>query len=243
MKWIIGGTAEAREFVNMIKDSKDYILSVATEAGVKFAGTKKLYVGRLSKYDMIDFIKENNINQIFDLSHPFAHIVSDNAKFAANETAIEYYRYKREETKLPEGGILAKDLDEALKIIGDLKGTILFTTGSKNIPDFQKVRGDNRFIFRVLPTSESMKICEENNLELRDIIAALGPFSRDFDKVLMTELKTDYCVMKDSGKGSGTFEKLEACKQTKTVPIIIMRRKEEGISDLKEIYKIFMGEK
>ena len=45
--------------------------------------TDNLYIGRL-KDEMIDF-KDNNIDMIVDLSHPYAKIVSENASFVSEK--------------------------------------------------------------------------------------------------------------------------------------------------------------
>ena len=48
MIWIIGGTSEARGLVSRLKDSDNYIMTIATEAGLEFLNTDKVYVGRLN---------------------------------------------------------------------------------------------------------------------------------------------------------------------------------------------------
>lgn len=242
MIWIIGGTLEARELIDRLGDFDNYIVTVATEAGIEFINTDRLYVGRLNKHQMFDFVKKHNIHMIVDLSHPYAKIVSENAKQVSEELGIKYIRYIRKKVELEDGEIYLHSYEECYEYIANLSGTILFTTGSKNIEDFEKVKGNNRFIYRVLPALESIEICKDNNIHMGDIIAILGPFSKEFNKIMLSTYKVDYCVMKDSGEEGGTLEKIQACKELGVKPIIIGRKDEEGITDLDEIEKIIKGE-
>jgi precorrin-6A/cobalt-precorrin-6A reductase len=82
MKWIIGGTSEARKLIERLEDFNNYILTIATEDGKEFFDTDNLFIGRLSRDEMVDFAKDNNIDMIVDLSHPYAKIVSSKLAFA-----------------------------------------------------------------------------------------------------------------------------------------------------------------
>ena len=103
MIWIIGGTSEARKLVDNIKDLNNFIVTVATESGREFIDTDNLVVGRMSYEDMEEFIDENRIEAIVDLTHPFAKVVSANAKKIANSKKIYYIRYTRERSSYTYG--------------------------------------------------------------------------------------------------------------------------------------------
>ncbi|MCK9443168.1 MAG: precorrin-6A/cobalt-precorrin-6A reductase [Tissierellaceae bacterium] len=66
----------------------------------------------------------------------------------------------------------------------------------------------------------------------RDIIAVLGPYSKEYNKAMFWEYNPKYCIMKDSGEKGGTLEKLLACEDLGIIPIVIGRESEEGIIDL-----------
>lgn len=238
MIWIIGGTTEAKELVEKIEDEVDFLVTIATETGKEFIDTPNLFVGRLNYYDMIKFVEENNINLIIDLSHPYAEIVSSNAKKVAIEKDIKYIRYVREKSTVPFYAMHLDNLEECLEYLKNISGTVFFTTGSKNIKDFEKVKGQNRFIYRILPAMLSIEECKRLNIAMKDIVAILGPFSKDMNKVMFEEYSADYVVMKDSGKEGGFTEKLEACKELNITPIVIGRKKEKGIHNLDEILRL-----
>lgn len=242
MIWIIAGTSEGREIIDRIKDLNSYIVTVATDQGKEFISSDKLVVGRMDYNEMKNFSIKNNISLIVDMTHPYAKIVSSNAKKLAKEEEIKYIRYVREKTKETSNGIYLNNYKEAYEYLSRIKGTVFFTTGSKNIGEFEKVRGNNRFIYRVLPALESIRICNNYNISIKDIIAILGPFSSEYNKIMFHEYSADYVIMKDSGVKGGTAEKIRACEELKIFPIIIGREMEKGISSLDEIEAIMRKE-
>ena len=239
MIWIIGGTSEARKLIERLGDFNNYILTIATEDGKEFFDTDNLFIGRLSREEMVAFAKDNKIDMIVDLSHPYAKVVSENARFVSEELGIEYKRYARRRAVHGGDHIYLNSYEEAYDFLSNIEGTVFFTTGSKNIKDFEKIRGDNRFIYRVLPALESIELCMKSDVHMRDIVAILGPFSKEFNKAMLATYNPDYCVMKDSGDAGGTREKIQACVELDIKPIIIGREdEEEGINDLGEIEEI-----
>lgn len=232
MIWIIGGTVETKILAEKIKDLDNFIISCATESEREFINQDKLQVGRMDCSAMDDFAAKHKIRLIVDLSHPYALKVSKNAKIVAKRNNIRYIRYIRQRIDNYENTIYLKSFSAALEYLKGIKGICFFTTGSKNLKDFESIRKGNRFIYRVLPAMESIEECKKNNVKMKDIVAILGPFSLEYNKTMFQEYKADYVIMKDSGKEGGTEEKILACRELGIVPIIIGREDEEGIEDL-----------
>lgn len=240
MIWIIGGTSETIEFIEKIEGKVDYIVTVATYAGMERLKGKNVAVKRLDSLEMTVFIKTHKINKIIDLTHPYAVEVSENAKCVAKDTNTEYIRYVRGKSKIYSDIISVDGIDECIEVLKKIKGNVFFTTGSKNIKDFEKVKRDNRFIYRVLPSKFSIEECIENNVELKDIVAVLGPFSVELNMSLFREYSVDYVVMKDSGIRGGTDEKLVACNNMNIGVIMIKREDERGIDDIDELVELIL---
>lgn len=238
MIWIIGGTSEGRELVHRLGNNNKYIITIATEGGKEFLDSNNIFVGRLSKDEMKQFALDNNINAIVDLSHPYAKIVSENAKIVSEELKIEYLRYVRKKADNNENAIYLKSYEECYKYLGKIEGNIFFTTGSKNIGDFEKVKGKNRFIYRILPALDSLVECRKYNIKMEDIVSILGPFSIEFNKIMFEEYKADYVIMKDSGTRGGTTEKIQACEELGIKAIIIGREEENGFHSLEALEKV-----
>lgn len=241
MIWIIGGTSETGELLEKIHGHVDYIATVATYVGSEVLKGKNTLEKRLSYEDMLEFIDKENIKTIVDLSHPYAVEVSKNAKDASINCGIKYIRFVREKTLLEdEKFIRVKSIEECKNYLKSIDGNVFFTTGSKNIIDFEKVRRDNRFIYRVLPSRFSIDECVENKIELKNIIGILGPFSETLNISLFKEYSVSYVVMKDSGDKGGTKEKLTACQKLGIKAIMIGREDEIGVSDIEELVEMIL---
>lgn len=231
MIWIIGGTSEARELVEKIEDLS-YIITLATESGEEFFQGFNYQVGRLDPQQMKEFCLENDIKCIVDISHPYAKVVSKEARKVADRLKLEYLRFLRDESKNSQEHIYLDSYEEAYSYLQSLEARVFITTGSKNIRDFEKIKGKNRFIYRILPSKESMELASGAGVSMANLVAMLGPFSKDLNIALFNEYKVDYCLMKDSGIRGGTQEKLDACIQLGIKALVIKRDPEEGIDNL-----------
>lgn len=226
MIWIIGGTSETRELLRRLKRD-DYIVTVATYAGLEFLRGYSAVEARMDMDDMVKFIDKNDIDTVVDMSHPFAYEVSRNAREASAQKEIRYIRHARESAEKSFGNTF-KSIEELKLYLSKISGTVFFTTGTKNIPDFESVRGENRFVYRVLPTTFSIEECNKSSVRLGDIVAALGPYSRAFNEAIFRNYRADFVVMKDSGDRGGTAEKIEACRALGIEPLILGRSEAEG---------------
>ena len=242
MIWIIGGTSETGDFIEKIEGKIEYIVTVATYAGMEVLKGKNVRVKRLDYGEMIKFIKDNNIKTIVDLTHPYAVEVSKNAEEVAADTDTEYIKYVREkaESEIYHDIITVDGIDQCKDYLKNITGTVLFTTGSKNIVDFESIRAENRFIYRVLPSIFSLEECVQNEIALKDIVAVLGPFSVELNMALFSEYDVDLVVMKDSGTRGGTDEKLLACKRMNIKALMIGRKEEKGIYDIDELVELIL---
>lgn len=243
MIWIIGGTCETVELVEKIRGKMEYIITAATEAEREFLDDEHLIVCRMDEKEVENFIHHNSIDLMVDLSHPFATEITKIAREAAEEFNIDYIRYVRRKTKDIEDCIYLDSISRCREFLKGVNGCVFFTTGSKNIKDFEPVRGSNRFVYRVLPTVESIAECQKNNVKLRDIIAALGPFSEELNLAMFKEYGADYVVMKDSGKEGGTDEKIKACRRLRIKAVIIGRQNEKGAEDLDAVINLIQQNK
>jgi precorrin-6A/cobalt-precorrin-6A reductase len=97
---------------------------------------------------------------------------------------------------------------------------------------------DSKNVFvRVLPTVESIKVCEDLNILPKNIIAMQGPFSKELNYILFKETKAQVVVTKESN----LFEKVEAAKQLGIHLIIVKRPKEvsgKNVSSIDELMRV-----
>ncbi len=239
MIWIIGGTTEAGLVVEQINGKVEYIVTVATAAGQEMLTDAPVRVARMDEAAMLEFIRMQAIDIAVDLSHPYAVDVSQNARKACRDADIRYIRFLREPSAIT-GAVYVASVEECLTFLRSVHGCVFFTTGSKNIKDFQQVRGNSRFVYRVLPTPDSLEICATQQVAMRDIVALLGPVSEELNIAMFKEYQADYVVMKNSGRAGGTPEKVAACRRIGITPVIIGRPVDDGVSDLEAVVRMIL---
>lgn len=227
MIWVIAGTKDAREIINLLlKKNYNVIATTTTEYGKSLIETNpnlKIISKTLDKNEMNDFIKKNSIESIIDASHPFAAEVSKNAIYASKANKISYIRYERE--KRDYSNVLKlKTFNDAAEYLSNKKGNILLTIGVKNLKHF-KAFDKKRIFIRVLPLQESIILCKKLGFISEQLIDAQGPFSYKFNKNIMEKYNIKYLVTKDSGIEGGVLEKIKAAKKL-NIEVIMIEREE-----------------
>ncbi len=224
------GTVEGKILLEKLtKEFSMVMATVTTPYGVKCLGEKypnvEVLQRKLQQEELNQLIDEKPIKTIIDVSHPYAQQISTIAIEACKEKGIAYLRYEREATNLMENPhvIKAEDFNHAVELAKGFKGKIFLTIGSNHISLFTKEISVNRLIVRVLPTSNVLKLCEEQGLSPDNIIAMKGPFSEELNRVMFSMDNISVVVTKDSGGAGGTEEKINAAKSL-GIPIILVKR-------------------
>ena len=231
---IFGGTSEGRELSNALaKAGAEVLVSVASEVGVEEQGSAEGVTVEWGVKDE-DGIRGmiRGADMVIDATHPFAVVVTDNIRQAAEAEGIERLRLLREETPAGEEADIryAKDAQDAARIAAEIGGRVLLTTGSKDLGIYAAVIDPQRLYPRVLPLVASIEACEEVGIPHRNIIAVQGPFSEELNKAVIRDYETEVMVTKDSGAAGGFPEKIRAAQACQIPVIVIMRPEEEGLS-------------
>lgn len=248
MNWIIGGTKDSRDFINILAeknaDLTDIIVTTASEYGKKLVENENIKVksGRMDIDEIKNFVIENGIKRIFDLSHPYAIEISKNAMEIAQETGIKYFRFERENLEYKDS-INFYDIDEMIIFLEKIDENILVTLGSNNADKFKNMKNLENIYFRVLPVSESIEKMETAGIKAKNIIGLQGPFSKEFNKAMYQNFNIKYVVTKESGKIGGEPEKIEAAYETGVIPVVLKRPEIKYLwvtSDISEIVEKFI---
>lgn len=243
MIWVIGGTKDSRDFLEkIVKSTTDIIVTTATEYGGKLLENLpvKTLCKKLTYSMMVDFVKENSIDKIVDLSHPYAMEVSQNAIEVSKELQIEYFRFEREEISfLPQKYIEFDNIESLVEYLEGVEGNILVTLGSNNIPHFSKLKNLGNFYFRILPKWDMVKKCEDVGVLPKNIIAMQGPFSKNMNKAMIEQYDIKYLVTKQAGDTGGEREKIEAADEMGIDVVFLTRPKVEYPSCYSDIDKLF----
>ncbi|GAW91522.1 precorrin-6A reductase [Calderihabitans maritimus] len=226
---LLAGTRDSRQVLEQLcVNGYPVWVSVTTPYAAQLAftsGAKHVFIGEFSEASLIEFIKEKNIQVVVDATHPFAATISTVAQQACARTEIPYLRYQRSVISLPSHPLIhrVQNIEEAARKAGVLGETIFLTIGSNHLEDFLKqpsVAGKN-IIARVLPEEGVIQKCRSLGLAPRQIVAAQGPFSREFNRTMFSHYGAEVVVTKNSGKHGGTEEKIEAALNL-GLPIVVI---------------------
>ena len=245
---IFAGTTEGRKLSERLSAAGiSSTVCVATEYGeivLKENPLVSVKRGRMDADEMRAFMEQGDFLCVVDATHPYADIVSANIKEAVKGLNLPYFRLLRERGGcVAEGAMYFESIEECVKELEKTSGNILLTTGSKELGDFAKSKALRERLFaRVLPSKESIEICESCGLAGKQIICMQGPFSKDLNTAMLKQYDIKYMVTKESGKAGGFDEKIEAAIEAGAKAFVIGKEKEShglGFSEvLAEIAKL-----
>ena len=214
---VFAGTTEGRELAELLADSNiKCSVCVATDYALELMNDKRLDVhcGRLTEEEMEVLMRDGKFDVVVDATHPYAQIVSQNVRQAADMESISLIRLRRSTESAEEGFVSFKTHEECSAWLSFQTGNILLTTGSKDLGSYAKNETiKNRLFVRVLPGEESIRLCTANGITGRQIIAMQGPFSAQMNECILREYSIDWMVTKISGHAGGFEEKVEAAKK------------------------------
>lgn len=214
---VFAGTTEGRELAELLADSNiKCSVCVATDYALELMNDKRLDVhcGRLTEEEMEVLMRDGKFDVVVDATHPYAQIVSQNVRQAADKESISLIRLRRSTESAEEGFVSFKTHEECSAWLSFKTGNILLTTGSKDLGSYAKNETIKNHLFvRVLPGEESIRLCTANGITGRQIIAMQGPFSAQMNECILREYSIDWMVTKISGHAGGFEEKVEAAKK------------------------------
>lgn len=228
------GTSEGKKILEQINHyTNKVVVSTATVYGgeildkydIHYINTKPL-----NKEELKEFLLKFNVKVLVDCSHPYAEEVSKNAQACCEEMNIEYIRYERKgilQDISHENIIKIQGYSQLEKVLNNIDGTVLNTTGSKNIKEFMRLNVNNRIVHRILPTVNSLKETLDNGVKIDDVVAIKGPIGYELNRAFIKEYDGKVIVTKDSGIEGGAKEKLDACMAENIKLVIIEKPKIE----------------
>jgi len=225
---LLGGTREGREIAGLLaQEGYPLIVSVANRYGRELLPANiACREGRLNQEQLDAFLREKQIRLLIDATHPFAAEVSQNAVCACQTCGVQYLRFERESTPLPDSPLIhpVDDFVQAARLALGLGKRIFLTIGSKNLAVFvEEAKQRQALVFaRVLPLPAVIAACS-HLLPPAQIIALQGPYSRAFNQALFHEYRAEVVVAKESGAEGGTPAKIEAA-QALGLPLVIIKR-------------------
>lgn len=241
---IFAGTTEGRRLSEYLAEAGiAHTICVATEYGeivLKEHPLATVHRGRMNREQMQAYLKEGAFDVVVDATHPYAAAVTENIREAValaqkkeSILTISYMRLKRETESEDDGTEVSffAENESCARALEKISGNILLTTGSKELNVYcQSESVKERLYVRVLPGIESLKICMEQGIQGKQILALQGPFSEELNEAILRQYQIRCLVTKKSGRAGGYEEKLEAARKA-GIPVFVVGQASEECGD------------
>ena len=225
---VFAGTTEGRELVEFLCTQDVAVTAcVATEYGETLLSPRDnltISAQRLTGDEMEALFSRENFDMVIDATHPYASVVTENIASACEKSGVPYQRLLRSGCKAGEDAVFVPDIPAAVDYLNGTVGTILLTTGSKELAKYTGIENfADRVYARVLPMEESLRLCQSAGLKPAHILAMQGPFSVDMNIAMLKSVGAKYLVTKDSGTAGGFDEKVTAARAAGATLVVIGR--------------------
>ena len=233
---VFAGTTEGRELASWLstQDGVETCVSCATDFGAHLLGAlphTRVLAQRLDEAGMEHLMAQGAFDVVVDCTHPYASVVTANARAAALAQGCEYLRVVREGEPVGDW-IRAESPAQAAELLSGLPGDILLTTGTKDIAAYCSQPGlRERIWVRCLPNEASVQAARQAGIPPERIVGAMGPFSLEDNVALIRHSGARILLTKASGTTGGFWEKVQAARETRCTLVVIGRpTKEEGLT-------------
>ena len=225
---VFAGTTEGRELVEFLSGQDVPVTAcVATEYGETLLTPRDnltISAQRLTGDEMEALFSRENFDMVIDATHPYASVVTENIASACEKSGVPYQRLLRSGCKAGEDAVFVPDIPAAVDYLNGTVGTILLTTGSKELAKYTGIENfADRVYARVLPMEDSLRLCQSAGLKPAHILAMQGPFSVDMNIAMLKSVGAKYLVTKDSGTAGGFDEKVTAARAAGATLVVIGR--------------------
>lgn len=225
---VFAGTQDGREIAQiLVHNGIKTDVCVATSYGEEMLQDEELLhvkTGRMDVEEMERLMKEASYAAVIDATHPYATEVTRNIAEASRKAQVPCLRYSRETYAGGEAGEIhyVDSVEEVAQYLNHLSGNILLTTGSKDIGRFcDIVEEKERLFVRILPSVESITLCERAGIEHKHMIAMHGPFSEAMNEAILKQYQIAVLVTKESGVVGGYPAKLQAAANCQVQAVVI----------------------
>jgi len=231
---VLAGTTEGREAAAALdKAGYEIVAAAVSSYGREILEEKssvEIWEGSKDAGEMRELMRKRGVKLLVDATHPFAVNVTRNARKACLDLELPYLRLEREgavsSREIRHSPYLleeVEDVEEAVEKAHRIKGRIFLSVGSRTLDRFAAKLEKERLVARVLPTLESLQVCERLNFSPEQIIAARGPFSREFNRCMFQHYRVSALITRDSGSTGGLEEKISAAADLNLQVILIKR--------------------
>lgn len=213
---LLGGTTEALRLARRL--GPESIYSLAGLGRVPDDLLCQVRVGGFGGAEgLAAFIREQGIELLLDLTHPYAAQISANAARAAELSGVACWALRRPGWQAGEGDDW-REVDDWAELVVALENfqRPLFTLGREPLEHLHEIPLHQHWVVRCLTAQEAVPRAK--------IIGARGPFDLHGERALFALLGIDVLISKNSGSAS-TEPKLQVAREL-GVPVVLLRRPE-----------------
>lgn len=228
---VIGGTTEGR-LAAAVADSAGTPFFYSTRGELQqLACHNGIHItGPMDAEAMSDFCQENDIRLIVDAAHPFAVGVHSNVEACSKRLQLPVIRLERVFPEHSSDIIWCSSYEEACsRMLSDGVCKLLALTGVQTIGKLRSFWNapSTECRFRILQREESLSIArregfpESNLLFYGDLAKGLSSLQDEIS--LLSSLRPDAIITKESGQSGGFMEKVEAAHRLGIRVYAVMR--------------------
>ena len=221
---ILGGTGEAAalagEAIERFADRLEVVTSLAGRTRKPAAVAGVLRVGGFGGAEgLADYLRANSVDMVVDATHPFAAVISANARDACARAGVPRIMLVRPPWRRRDGDrwIEVDDTARAAAAFAEIGMRAFLTVGAKELHHFAGCTGGVFCLVRLIEAP-----AKPLPLENHAVIVGRGPFTVTGENTLLTEHRIDIVVSKASG-GGATQAKIIAAREL-GLPVIMVRR-------------------
>ncbi|HLG30497.1 MAG TPA: precorrin-6A/cobalt-precorrin-6A reductase, partial [Candidatus Brocadiales bacterium] len=152
---VMSGTKDGKEIVRLLHSKGIAVITtVVTRYGKQMfdeLGLGNICIqGKLDADALLDFIEKHNIKTVIDATHPYAAQASINAMTACQKRGVNYIRYERESTPIPNSPLIHRvtTINDAVEACKKLGKRILLATGFTTVSKFLSVGNEKEIVVR-----------------------------------------------------------------------------------------------
>jgi len=217
----LGGTTEARELAQELvgRSDLDIEISLAGRTANIVEQRVPIRVGGFGGADgLATYLREKRIDALIDATHPFASVISLNARAAASSVHIPLIALRRPEWTPRTGDrwISVNDWDEAIAQLGTASRRVFLALGRKDAALFACAPQHFYLVRSVDPIDPPLAVPQAVYVLER------GPFKAELDRKLLEQHGIEIVVARNSG-GAAAYAKIEAARAL-GVPVLMLRR-------------------
>ncbi len=228
---LLGGTADARHLADALHQAGSFhnnvrvVYSLAGLVRVPKVDCE-LVVGGFTQFGgLAQYLSENGIDAILDVTHPYAQTMSTKAVQASKDVGVPCWRFHRPAWQQESGDnwLTYQTDNELLTELANYRVPLLSAGQMSealleliiNLPNIERI---------VWRTAVSPKFELSQVFKKVTWVKAIGPFALEDERQLLIEQGIDVIVSKNSG-GSATYSKLEAAREM-AIPVLLHGRPE-----------------